>query len=377
MKYLIWILRILVGGLFIFSGLVKANDPLGLTYKMNEVFEVWDMNFMINYTMGMSICMIAFEIIAGVAMLVGNYFRFYITLTLLLNIFYTFLTGYALVTGKIKECGCFGDCIPLSNSVTFYKDVVLTAMCFVLFAYRYRVFPISNKSIINASIVGAATIFSFGFQWWTLHHLPYHDCLPYKAGNNIWEKMQPGPDYTEAVYEHVFVYEKNGIKQEFTMENYPWKDTSWTYVDRKDKLVKEATGLPAIHDFSLTDSAGVNQTEAVLKAKGYTFLWFIRDPEHAKTKNMDKLRTLITKAQGLHIPFYMACSADKEMCRTFEEAWNMKDVPFLTIDGTVVKTALRTNPGLMLIKDGIVVRKWSYLDYPKELNMEGDNLSTK
>src|SRR5580704_5259942 len=106
MKYLIWILRVAVGLLFIFSGIVKANDPLGLTYKMNEFFEVWDMGFMIHYTLTLSVCMIAFEIIAGVAMIVGNSFRLYVTLLLLLNLFYTFLTWYALSTDKIKECGC-------------------------------------------------------------------------------------------------------------------------------------------------------------------------------------------------------------------------------------------------------------------------------
>jgi len=377
MKYIIWTFRIIVGCLFIFSGVVKANDPLGLTYKMNEFFEVWDMNFMIHYSLGLSVCMIAFEVIAGVAMIVGNYFKTYITLLLLLNIFYTFLTGYVLYSGKIKECGCFGDCIPLSNSVTFYKDVALTGMCLFLYVYRFRVLPIFSKSELNFGIVSLAAIFGFGSQWWTLHHLPVHDCLPYKVGNNIWEKMQPGPDYTEAVYESVFIYEKNGIKQEFTAANYPWKDTSWTFVDHTDKLIKEATGQPAIHDFSLTDSTGKDRTQEIMTAKGYVFLWFLRDPETAKTKNMDRLRGIITSAEGMHIPFYMACSSDKEMCKTFEEAWGLKDVPFFTIDGTVVKTALRTNPGLMLLKDGVVVHKWSFLDYPKTISMEGDNLVTK
>ena len=194
MKYLIWLVRIVVGLLFIFSGLIKANDPMALTYKMNEFFEAWDMNYMVSYSFWLSVFMIAFEVICGVAMLVGNYFRMYVTLLFLLSIFFTFLTAYALYSGKIKECGCFGDCIKLSNTATFYKDVVLTILALFLFIFRYRVFPIFDNETINVVIVLVAVMGVFGFEWYTLHHLPVKDCLAYKAGTNIYEKMQPAPD---------------------------------------------------------------------------------------------------------------------------------------------------------------------------------------
>lgn len=366
MKIILWILRVAVGLLFIFSGLVKANDPLGLTYKMNEFFEVWGMTFMIDYSLGLSILMIGFEVISGLAMIVGNYFRLYVTLLLLLNIFFTFLTGYALYSGKIKECGCFGDCIKISNTATFYKDVALTVAVLILFIFRYRVFPIFNKGAINATIVALGGVFVFGAQWWVLHHLPYHDCLPYKVGNNIWEKMQPAPDAKEAVFATTFVYEKNGVKQEFTSENYPWKDPSWKFVSSKSVEIAPATGLSEIHDFALTDSDNVDQTQAILTAKGYVYIWFLRQPDIAHKDNLDVLRSLMDKAKAKGIPFYVACSAGRDICKVYQEAWNMKDIPFLTIDGTVNKTVMRTNPGLMLLKDGVVMNKWSYLDYPKE-----------
>lgn len=365
MKVILWILRVAVGLLFIFSGVVKANDPLGLTYKMNEFFEVWGMSFMLNYSLALSVLMIAFEITCGVAMIVGNAFRLYVTLLLLLNIFFTFLTGYALYSGKIKECGCFGDCIKISNTATFYKDVALTAAVLFLYIFRYRVFPIFNKSAINAAIVGVAALFAFGAQWWVLHHLPVHDCLPYRAGNNIWEKMQPAPDAKPAVFATTFVYEKNGVKQEFTSENYPWKDPSWKFVSSKSVEITPATGLSEIHDFVLTDSNDADVTQMVLTTKGYVFIWFLREPEKAHKDNMDVLRGIMDKAKANKIPFYVACSAGRDMCRTYQEAWNMKDIPFLTIDVTVNKTVMRTNPGLMLLKDGVVMNKWSYLDYPK------------
>lgn len=367
MKVILWILRVTVGLLFIFSGLVKANDPLGLTYKMNEFFEVWGMAYMIKYSLALSVTMICFEITSGMAMIVGNWFRMWVTLLLLLNIFFTFLTGYALYSGKIKECGCFGDCIKISNTATFYKDVALTAIVFFLYIFRYRVFPLFNKGAINAIIVGVAALFAISTQWWVLHHLPFHDCLPYKVGNNLLEKTKPAPDATDAVYKTTFIYEKNGVKQEFTAENYPWQDPSWKFVSSSSVEVTPATGQPEIHDFVLTDLEDVDQTEAILTTKGVVYIWFVREPDKAHLDNVDEIKTLAQKAKAANIPFYVAASVSKDVCKTLQEAWNMKDVPFLTLDLTASKTAIRTNPGLMMLKDGIVAGKWSYLDYPRDI----------
>ena len=377
MNILLWTVRIVVGLLFIFSGLIKANDPMALTYKMNEFFEVWDMNYMVKYSFYLAVTMIAFEVICGVAMLVGNYFRLYVTLLLLLSVFFTFLTGYALYSGKITECGCFGDCIKLTNTVTFYKDIILTAMALFLYIFRYRVFPLFDKGAINVILVLIGALGVTGFEWYTLHHLPVKDCLAYKVGTNIWQKMQPSPDAVDPVYTTTFVYEKNGIKKEFNDKNYPWKDSTWKRVSQKTVLVKEGSGQPEIHDFSLVDSNDKDLTESILKSKGYTLLWFVREPDKANLANMDRLRTLIAKAGAMQIPFYAACSADRELCQTFQEAQNLKELPFLTIDGTVSKTVIRTNPGLLLLKDGIVMGKWSYLDYPKDMALENGNLNFK
>ncbi len=375
MKYFLWLLRIILGLLFIFSGVVKANDPLGLVYKMNEFFDVLNMAFMQPYSFVFSVAMIAFEIVCGVAVLVGYSFRFFSTLLLLLNLFFTFLTGYALYSGKVKECGCFGACIPLSPHATFYKDVVLTIMSIIVFIYRSRVTSIFNRHLSTAVFI-LSVVFASAIQWWSLEHLPFNDCMPYKPGNNILQKMTPGPDYHPAVIESIFIYEKNGEKKEFTMQNYPWQDTTWKFVDRKDKVIKEATGEPELHDFVLTDSAGTDQTQAVLTYKGYTFFWFIREFDKAHMDNLDKLLKLAAKAKELHIPFYALCSADKESSAAFLKKINL-DVTFFSLDHTASKTALRTNPGLMLIKDGTVVQKWSYRDYPSDMSADNGTLTTK
>jgi uncharacterized membrane protein YphA (DoxX/SURF4 family) len=381
-KILIWFFRILMGLTFIFSGVVKANDPLGLTYKMQEFFDVLGMGFMSDMAFTFSILMIAFEIIAGVAVLVGSSFRLYITLMLLLNIFYTFLTGYALFSGKVKECGCFGDCFKISNDMTFYKDILLTLISVYLVWFRHRVFPIFPKVWYNSTVIIIALLFSFGFQWWTLMHLPVHDCLPYRVGSNLQQKMLPAPDATDAVYETVLTYSKNGVKKDFPSDKIPWQDKSWEYVSTQTKLIKEATGQPEIHDFVLSDSAGNDVTKDVLNYKGYTFLWFTRNLDQMPMKdkkpiNMDRIAALSVKAQGMKMRFYMLASIDTALCKTLLEAWDVTNIPYLSIDGTVNKTAMRTNPGLMLLHDGVVEQKWSYLDYPTSMELSGNKLIFK
>jgi len=375
MKYFLWALRIIVGVLFIFSGVVKANDPMGLVYKMDEFFEVLNMSFMLQWSFVFSVVMIAFEILCGVAVLLGYAFRTFATLLLLLNIFFTFLTGYALFTGKVKECGCFGACIKISSEATFYKDIVLLVMSLVLFLYRNRIQGLLHRHV-NTAIIILAIIFAAGIQWWDLEHLPFHDCMPYKVGYNLWQKMQPGADYKPAVITSVFIYEKNGQKKEFTTDNYPWQDTTWKFVDRKDKVISEAVGEPEVHDFILTDSSSTDRTHEILTGKGYTFFWFVRELDKAHTDNMDKLSHLIDNANALHIPFYLLGSPDKDSVKVFIRKWNL-NAPFLSLDYTASKTAMRSNPGLMLLNDGNVVNKWSYRDYPMEMTLTNGKLDTK
>jgi len=378
MKYVIWFFRIVLGATFIFSGLVKANDPLGLAYKMNEFFEIWGWTSFENHALTFSVVMITIEVVCGVAMFVGNWYRSYITLMLLMNLFYTFLTYYALTSGKVTECGCFGDCFKISNTMTFYKDVALSVITLFLWIFRYRVFAVFDKEIINFSIVGAALVLVLAGQWYTLHHLPIYDCLPYKAGNNIWQKMQPAADATPPEYETILTYEKDGIKKDFPSDKIPWKDPSWKFVTSNTKLIKEGTGQPAIpHDFQLSDSSGDDHTEEIMTAKGYTFLWFVRDPEKGEFKNMDRLKNILDKTNSMKIKFYALCSMGWKTCKTYREIWGLQHMPIMMLDGTINKTAMRTDPGLMLLKDGVVIKKWSSLDYPNDIVLENGELNIK
>ena len=376
MKYFLWLLRIVVGVLFIFSGLVKANDPLGLSYKMEEFFDVLQLTFLSHYALAFSILMIVFEIVSGVALVLGYAYKVFSFLMLLLIAFFTFLTAFALYSGKIKECGCFGDCIKISNTDTFYKDVALLIMIVILFVYRNKIQPIF-KGYIGTSVMILATVFSFGMQWWVMEHLPLHDCLPYKVNNNIWQKMQIPAGAIPDQFETVMIYEKNGVKKEFNMTNYPWQDSTWVFVDRKDKLIKKGNAEAEIKDFTITDYQGGDHTKEILQAPGYTFLLFIKDPDKARGDNADVLKQLYEATVKLNIPFYAVCSSNEQSAKALQQKWNLGDMPIYVLDGTASKTAMRSNPGLMLLEQGTVRAKWSFRDYPKHIALENGKLTTK
>ncbi len=373
MKYLLWLIRIIVGCLFIFSGLVKANDPLGLSYKMNEFFEVWHFYWAMPYSLALSVMMIGFEIIAGIGVLLGAAFRVFSFLLLLLTSFFTFLTAYVYLTDKIKECGCFGDCIKISNAETFWKDVALLFLVIILFVFRKRVQPLL-KGYPTVAIMILTTFFAFGIQWYALEHLPFYDCLPYKIGVSIPEKMKIPEGAIPDQYETVMIYEKDGVQKEFTMQNYPWEDSTWKFVDRKDKLIKKGNAEAAIKDFSISGFDGTDYTEQVLNTPGYTFLLFVKDPAKARKDNTDKLRSLMVQANQLNIPFYVLSSASEEATNNFKENRKLFAAEYTVIDGTASKTAMRANPGLMLLEEGTIRGKWSFRDFPDSIRLDGSKL---
>lgn len=367
MKYFLWALRIIVGVLFIFSGLVKANDPLGLSYKMDEFFEVWQMHWMTPYSLVLSITMIAFEIIAGVAVLLGYAYRIFSFLLLLLITFFTFLTAYVLFSGNIKECGCFGDCIKITNEETFWKDVILLVMGLILFIFRKRIKPVL-AGYPGTAIMILTAFFAVGVQIYSLEHLPFYDCLPYKVGVDVQKSMQPAADATPDVYETKFIYKnlKTGEEKEFTQDNYPWQDTvNWAYVDATTVLVKEGTGKPKIQDFVISDYNGNDYTQSILEAPGYTFLLFVKDVDEARKDNREQLRQIADFCAKNDIYFYILCSANEQKAQQFVKDWGLGSAQLMMFDGTVSKTALRSIPGLMLLEDGVIKGKWSFRDYPQ------------
>ena len=365
MKQILAFTRGLVGILFIFSGLVKADDPLGLSYKMQEFFEVWNIHFLDHLTLTFSMIMIVFEIVAGVAVLVGWRMRLFSWLLLLLMIFFTFLTGYAYLSGKVRECGCFGDCIPLTAGESFVKDLVLSVLVLFLFAMRNRIKPLWPP-MISLTVLVAATLLAFVFQGYVLKHLPVVDCLPYKVKNDILEKMKAPPGSIPDSTVITMVYQKNGQKVEFDAAHFPKDfDDSYKFVSRYDKVVREGNAFPPIKDFVLITDAGTDTTQDVLTTKGYKLFEFVREVDGNFASQ--EFNILLTMAKAKKMPYYIITADYDNVVSRVQQMGIAADVIVLKCDATAIKTAARANPTLFLLKNAIILGKWSYADLDKAI----------
>lgn len=359
MKAAVTIARIVVGLLFIFSGLVKANDPLGLSYKMQEFFEIWGLHQFNSSTLLLSVLMNAFEIIAGFALLVGWRIRLFSWLLLALIVFFTFLTGYTYITGKPTNCGCFGDCLPITSKTSFLKDVALTILIgFLLWKQKY-IRPLFSDKAATITMLGI-TIFSFGFQWYTLTYLPVVDCLPFKKGNNIPEKMKMPANAIPDSTVITFVYKKDGKEIEFTADKFPadFNTKTYTFVGRKDKVVRKGSNNePPIKGFVLTGGTGTDSAGYVLEQR-YTLLLFVEKFTTAGTGWKEKFADIVATAKTKNIPCYII-TAEPGEAEAAIKGTSFSGIPVFKCDYKVIETAARSNPCIYLLEKGTVISKYS------------------
>jgi uncharacterized membrane protein YphA (DoxX/SURF4 family) len=356
MRTTLLIIRWIVGLLFIFSGLIKANDPLGLSYKMQEFFEVWGWTALHDYTLTMSLVMNVFEVVAGVAVIIGWRMRLFSWLLLLLIIFFTFLTGYALFSGKIKTCGCFGDCLPLTPAQSFGKDIFLLVLILILFATRKKIQSSLEPGVAVALLllVTGGTVYG---QFYVLKHLPFIDCLPYKPGNNIIDQMKTPEGAVPDSFSIVFKYEKNGKQLEFDQSGFPADfDSTYKFIDRHDKLVKKGNGLqPKIVDFSLQTMEGLDTTQELLGYPNPYILVMAKDMETTEKWKAGFERVMQAAAQK-NIPVLLVTANAGKAATLFPNA------TVLSCDATVIKTAARVVPTYMLMQKATIIDKISYVD---------------
>jgi hypothetical protein len=301
--------------------------------------------------------MIAFEIIAGVALLLGWRMKIFSWLLLLLIVFFTFLTGYAYSSGKFTNCGCFGDCLPITPKASFLKDVVLTLLIIFLFINRKSIRSVFSSNT-SFGIMVAATVVSFALQWYVLNYLPFVDCLPFKKGNNISEKMKPPPGSVPDSFAIRFIYEKNGKQFEFSPDQLPSDLGTYTFKDRVDKLVRKGNAQPPIKGFALLTPSGNDSTEAVL-TEPYCLLLFCENfstPVESWQNDLEKVKVV---ADRKNIPIYIVTASVNDAKVALQKT-PFFDIPIFGCDFTVIRTAARTNPCLYLLKQGTVLNKWPY-----------------
>lgn len=361
--------RFLLGALFIFSGFVKAVDPLGSFYKIQDYLTAFGMiSWFPSYLpLFFGVALSAVEFCAGVFLFLGIRRKVAATLALLLMCVMTPLTLYLALANPVSDCGCFGDAWVLTNWQTFAKNIVLLIAAIAVFRRQDMIVPFITAKM-EWMISMYTFLFVFVLSFYCLANLPILDFRPYKIGVNIKAGMEIPEGSKPSVFESRFVLEKDGKRQEFTLDNYP--DSTWTFIEARTVL-KEKGYEPPIHDFSMMSlDTGEDITDSVLSDKGYTFLLVAHRIEEADDSDIDLINEIYDYSVEHGYGFYALTSSPEDEI----ELWRDKtgaEYPFCQMDDITLKTIIRSNPGLLLIKDGTILNKWSNNRLPDEYVLTG------
>ncbi len=367
---LIWVCRILVGLLFIFSGLIKINDPLGFSYKLQEYFEVFHLEFFNGITLILAIFLCTLEIVLGFALLIGVRAVKVSWGLLLLIIFFGFLTFYSAWFKVVQTCGCFGDAIPLTPWQSFSKDMALLGLTLVIFFNRKTIQPLSGKKTGDNLAIGSVVV-ALGFGFYTYSFLPVIDFLAYQVGANIPGEMitPPGakPDEFEVTY-HLKNTKTGATKvmndKEYTASGI-WKDNSWQVFGPSESVLVKRGFTPKIIDLNIKDAQGNDYTKELLSNPFNNLIIVAYDLQ--KT-NLDAIGNLNALAINLHDNFNTRTVLLTSNSAQDAEAFAKKNhlvVEIFYVDAVPLKEMVRANPGLLLLKNGTIINKWHYHSIPK------------
>lgn len=352
--------RLVLAATFIFSGYVKAIDPLGTQYKLHDYAQAAGVASLTPdwLTLGGSVALSALEFCLGIFLLFAIQRRLASRLTLALMVVMTLVTTWLFVANPIQDCGCFGDALKLTNGQTLLKNLVLLA-CATVVAW----WPLKMVRFISESnqwiVINYTILFIVISSLWSLYTLPPFDFRPYHIGASIPEGMEIPEGAPQPKFETTFIMEKDGRQQEFTLDNYP--DSTWTFVDSKTVQTEEGY-VPPIHDFAIV-LHDEDITDQVLSNPGYTFLLVSPHLEHADDANFGDIDQIYEYAEEHQYPFYCLTASTDEAIDHWIELTGA-EYPFCTTDEITLKTVVRSNPGLLLLKDGVVVGKWSHNQLP-------------
>lgn len=349
--------RFFVGALFIFSGLIKLNDPIGTKIKLEEYFEVFAVDFgsffeiFIPYALEIGMILIVLEVVLGIAVLINYKMNLTTKILLALLVFFTFLTFYSAYFNKVTDCGCFGDAIKLTPWQSFYKDVILMVFVLHLFWYRKRFDPVL-RTMEGHVVIGIVTALSFFLGIYAVRHLPFIDFRAYRIGNTIPEQMKPAE---QPIIE--FVFEKEG--KEVRSEKFLAEADGYTY--KTSHVLNEEEATAKITDYSVTSLEGEDVTQQTFV--GTKLLIIIYDVQYASSKNIDQIRNL-TKALDGKVDMMVLTASSGEDFESFRHEHQLA-VPYYFADATVLKTIIRSNPGLTLWVNGTVKGMWHHNDTPE------------
>jgi len=350
--------RVVVGGLFIFSGLIKLNDPIGTEIKLEEYFEVFGQDFGSFFLLFRSIALelgmflIVLEVVLGVAVLINYRMEITSVVLLVLIVFFTFLTFYSAYFDKVTDCGCFGDAIKLTPWESFIKDVILLILILHLFWHRKRFKPMLPLKPGHA-IVGATTIISLFLGIYAVLHLPFIDFRAYRIGNNIPQQMTPAE---QPIFQYTFLNKSD--RKNIQSDTYLTDTLKYKYVGVKQ--TNEDKTKANITDYAVSSVEGEDVTQSTFE--GTKLLFIIYDVSKASTENIDDIRQLIQSLDG-KVDMMAFTSSTADQFEAFRHE-NQLPVPYYFVDATVLKTIIRSNPGITLWVNGTVKGMWHHNDTP-------------
>lgn len=351
--------RIFVGLLFIISGLIKLNDPVGFSYKLAEYFSepVLNMPVFVPFALAIAVFIVIFETVLGVMLLVGFKTRFTVWSLLLMIVFFTFLTFYSAYFNKVTDCGCFGDALKLTPWESFTKDVVLLVFILILFLNMPLIKPFPNRKFAN--IATGVSILACAFMgYWVLNHLPLKDFRAYKVGTNIPKGMEHPEGAPQAVVEMTFIYKVNGVDKEFGADDLGNLPEGATFVDRKDKVISEGY-IPPIHDFTMEKDGSDYKDEFLAEPKMLLFVSY--DLALADAEGLEKLKSVYNKAKAKGYKVIGMTASTPDVI-TKIKAQHQLPFDYYFCDGTTLKTIERANPSIVVLHQGTIAQKLHYND---------------
>ena len=365
MNYLVHICRILVGVLFIISGLIKLNDPVGFSFKLEEYFSpaVLDLAFLMPYALTISLLVVILEVLLGITLLLGFKRNLTVWSLLLMILFFTFLTFYSAYYNKVTDCGCFGDAVKLTPWESFTKDVILLVMILVLFKWRRQIKRVFRPYTTRLIVLGGL-LFCIFLAYYVLNHLPVVDFRPYKINANIPEGMVVPDDAPKPIFEYAWKFNVNGEEQVIvTNGEYPTVDGEFVGVETEEI---QAGYEPPIHDFTL-ELSGVDYTAELMEEEK---LLMVIAYDIAKTdiSAFPSVKEVTDKAKAMGYRVMGTSASNESRTGPFIDKYNL-NFPFYFTDETTLKTIVRSNPGILILKKGTILQKVHYNDID-ELELE-------
>ncbi|CAM3898447.1 MULTISPECIES: BT_3928 family protein [Flavobacterium] len=378
--------RAFVGLLFIISGLIKLNDPMGFSYKLEEYFNanVLNMEFLIPYALIIACFVVIFEVVLGIMLLIGFKPKFTVWSLFAMIVFFTFLTGYTYLTGyipkgesffhfsswqsfnpnnmKVTDCGCFGDALKLTPFESFNKDLILLIFILILFFNQKLINPLLGKTPMNLIVFAVYSLCLF-MAFYVLQHLPLVDFRAYKVGTDIRKGMEIPEGAQKSVYEMVFIYKVNGVETEIPYDDVMANKVpeGAEFIDRKDKLITQGYVTP-IHDFAI-EKDGSDYTDSVLdEPKAILFITY--DLKKSKKKGMKKLEELHKKALEKGYLVIGMTGSDTETIEQFKSEYELT-FDYYLCDPTTLKTIERANPSIVVLEKGVITQKVHFNDIDK------------